>query len=95
MTIENKPYVSDPEGETILRDLIMRGGYANVIGVRVAKSLKLKVKAKNKKIAEENARTMCESLRIFNPVVSNCSITAIPKIKPLARGHSKTRHNRR
>jgi phosphoribosylformylglycinamidine (FGAM) synthase PurS component len=62
--------------------------------VRVAKSLKLMVKAKNKKIAEENARAMCESLRIFNPVVSDCSITTIPKIKPLDRGHLNTGYHK-
>jgi phosphoribosylformylglycinamidine synthase subunit PurS len=86
VTIENKPFVSDPEGETILRDLIIRGGYSNILKVRVAKSLKLVVKAKNKRIAEENAKTMCEDLRIFNPVVSDCSVTTIFKLKPRARG---------
>ena len=86
VTIENKPYVSDPEGETILRDLIIKGGYSNIIKVRVAKSLKLVVKAKTKKTAEENARTMCEDLRIFNPVVSDCSITTIAKLMPHTRG---------
>ena len=86
VTIENKPFVSDPEGETILRDLIIRGGYSNILKVRVAKSLKLVVKAKNKRIAEESAKSMCEDLRIFNPVVSDCSISTIFKLKPHARG---------
>ncbi|MGI0013335.1 MAG: phosphoribosylformylglycinamidine synthase subunit PurS, partial [Nitrososphaera sp.] len=27
--IENKPYINDPEGETIHRDLVVKGGYSN------------------------------------------------------------------
>ena len=77
VTIENKSYVGDPEGETILRDLIVKGGYSNITRVRIAKSLKLTIKAGNKSTAEETARMMCEDLRIFNPLVSDCSITAI------------------
>ena len=28
--IENKPAARDPEGETIWRDLVMKGGYSSV-----------------------------------------------------------------
>ena len=76
VTIENKPHVSDPEGETIHRDLIIRGGYSNVRSVRSAKNLKMIVSAESKKAAEQIVMRMCEELRIFNPIVSNCSVKA-------------------
>ncbi len=77
VTIENKRYVSDPEGETILRDLVVKGGYTNIKSVRTARNLKLTITAKSKNVAEESVRKMCKELRIFNPVVSNCSVKAI------------------
>ena len=30
VNIENKPYISDPEGDTILRDLVLKEGYSIV-----------------------------------------------------------------
>ena len=39
VVIENKPYINDPEGETIHRDLVVKGGYAQVKSVRAAKML--------------------------------------------------------
>ncbi|HEY6586982.1 MAG TPA: phosphoribosylformylglycinamidine synthase subunit PurS, partial [Nitrososphaeraceae archaeon] len=35
------------------------------------------VDAKNPKEAKVRVKKMCEELRIFNPVVSNCQITII------------------
>ncbi|MRN61406.1 MAG: phosphoribosylformylglycinamidine synthase subunit PurS [Nitrosopumilales archaeon] len=77
VTIENKPYVSDPEGETILRDLVVKGGYSNIKSVRSTKNLKMIITAKSKSVAEESVRKMCKELRIFNPVISNCSVKAM------------------
>ena len=77
VTIENKPYVSDPEGETILRDLVVKGGYSNIKSVRFTKNLKMIITAKSKSVAEESVRKMCKELRIFNPVISNCSVKAM------------------
>jgi len=77
VTIENKRYVSDPEGETILRDLVVKGGYTNIKSIRTTRNLKVTVTAKSKSIAEESVRKMCEELRIFNPVTSNCFVNAI------------------
>lgn len=76
MIIENKPYINDPEGETILRDLIARGGYSDVTSVRSAKLLKMVVKSKSGREAERTVRKLCEDLRIFNPVVSTCTVTS-------------------
>ncbi len=72
--IENKPYVSDPEGETIHRDLVVKGGYSNVQSVRSAKMLKMVVNSRSEKEAKQTVKKLCDELRIFNPVVSNCMI---------------------
>jgi phosphoribosylformylglycinamidine synthase PurS subunit len=77
--IENKPYINDPEGETIHRDLVLKGGYSNVQSVRSAKMLKMVVNSKTEMDAEATVKELCQELRIFNPVVSNCTIKATGK----------------
>lgn len=74
--IENKPYINDPEGETIYRDLVVKGGYSEVKSVRSAKMLKMSVNAVSEKEAEKTIQKLCEELRIFNPLVSNCTVKA-------------------
>lgn len=78
--IENKPYINDPEGETIHRDLVIKGGYSSVQSVRSAKMLKMLVNSKSERDAEDIVKKMCQELRIFNPVVSNCTIKASGKL---------------
>ena len=80
VTIENKPYINDPEGETISRDLITKGGYSNIESVRTAKTLKVIVLEKSEKEAEKVVRKLCEELRIYNPVVSNCGVTSVREL---------------
>jgi phosphoribosylformylglycinamidine synthase subunit PurS len=77
--IENKPYINDPEGETIHRDLILKGGYSDVQSVRSAKMLKMVVNSKTERDAEATVKELCQELRIFNPVVSNCTVKATGK----------------
>ncbi|MFN4336333.1 MAG: phosphoribosylformylglycinamidine synthase subunit PurS [Candidatus Nitrosocaldus sp.] len=72
--IENKPYISDPEGDTILKDLIVKGGYNNVKSIRVAKMLKVEVEADSAEDAKDMVKRMCEDLRLYNPVLSVCKI---------------------
>lgn len=76
VVIENKPYINDPEGETIHRDLVVKGGYTTVHSVRSAKMLKMGISSKSEKDAEKTVQKLCEELRIYNPVVSNCTIKA-------------------
>jgi phosphoribosylformylglycinamidine synthase len=78
--IENKAYINDPEGETIHRDLVVKGGYSNVHSVRSAKMLKMVVNSKTERDAQATVKKLCEELRIFNPVVSNCTVKAMGKI---------------
>jgi phosphoribosylformylglycinamidine synthase PurS subunit len=77
--IENKPYINDPEGETIYRDLVVKGGYSNVQSVRSAKMLKMVVNSKTQSDAESTVKKLCQELRIFNPVVSNCTVKVTGK----------------
>ena len=78
--IENKPYINDPEGETIHRDLVVKGGYRSVQTVRSAKMLKIVVNSRSEQQAEQSVKKLCEELRIYNPVVSNCTIKASSKL---------------
>ena len=77
VTIENKPGISDPEGDTILNDLILKGSYSGVTKIRSAKMLKFQVKEKNKKLAENKIRKLCDELRIYNPMVSKVTIDVL------------------
>jgi phosphoribosylformylglycinamidine synthase len=75
--IENKPYINDPEGETILKDLIAKGGYSSVKAVRTAKMLNITIEARDRKDAEAAVKKLCDELRIYNPVVSNCRVESV------------------
>ncbi len=70
VTIENKPGISDPEGETILNDLVLKGNYSSITKIRSGKILKFQIDENNKKLAEEKIHKLCDELRIFNPLVS-------------------------
>lgn len=72
--IENKPEINDPEGETILHDLILKGNNSPVKKIRSAKMLKFEVDAKNKKIAEKIVVDLCNEFRIYNPLVSHVTV---------------------
>ncbi len=74
VTIQNKPLAQDPEGETIKKNLISKGGYSSVKGVRSGKYLQLQVEAASADTAQALVSKMCNELRIFNPVVHTCSI---------------------
>ena len=47
--IENKPNISDPEGDTILNDLVLKGNNPSVKKIQVGKILKFTVDATDKK----------------------------------------------
>ena len=72
--IENKPGISDPEGETILKDLVLKGSYSSVKKIRSAKMLKFKINERNKALAEKKIQKLCDDLRIYNPMVSKITI---------------------
>lgn len=74
VTIENKAGINDPEGETILNDLVLKGNYSSVTKIRSAKMLKFTIKEKDKKSAEKKIRQICDDLRIYNPMVSQIRV---------------------
>lgn len=75
VTIENKKFINDPEGKTILHDLILKSQYLEIKSVRTAKVLKLTVDAETANEATKIVKKMCDELRIFNPIVSDCKIS--------------------
>ena len=74
MIIENKPNISDPEGDTILNDLVLKSKNSSVKEIRSGKILKFTVETSDKKNAEKIVENICQELRIFNPLVSNVVI---------------------
>lgn len=72
--IENKPGINDPEGETILRDLVLKKSHDSVSKIRSAKMLKFELKAKDKRTAEKKILKLCNDLRIYNPLVSQVTV---------------------
>ena len=74
--IENKPNISDPEGDTILNDLVLKSKNSSIKKIRAGKVLKFTVDTTDKKMAEKIVKNVCEELRIFNPLVSKVIIEA-------------------
>ncbi|MFB5631304.1 MAG: phosphoribosylformylglycinamidine synthase subunit PurS [Nitrosopumilaceae archaeon] len=74
VVIENKPSISDPEAETILKDLVLKGSYSSVKKIRLAKMLKFTIDEKTKDKAEKKIRKLCDELRIYNPMVSKITL---------------------
>ena len=74
--IENKPNISDPEGDTILNDLVLKSKNYSIKKIRAGKVLKFTVDTTDKKMAEKIVKNVCEELRIFNPLVSKVVIEA-------------------
>ena len=74
VTIENKPGISDPEGDTILNDLVLKGNFSSVSKIRSAKMLKFDIKEKNKVEAKKKVQELCDELRIYNPMISKVTI---------------------
>ena len=72
--IENKSGMSDPEGDTILNDLVLKGTHKSVSKIKTAKMLKFTIKEKDKKSAQSKVQEICDELRIYNPMVSKVVI---------------------
>ena len=70
VTIENKPGISDPEGETILNDLVLRGNYESVLKIKSAKMLRFTIEENSRESAQLKVQEICDEVRIYNPLVS-------------------------
>ena len=74
--IENKPGISDPEGETILNDLVLKSKNSSVKKIRSGKILRFTIVGNDIKSVEKKVEKICDELRIFNPLVSMATISA-------------------
>ena len=68
----------DPEGDTILNDLILKNKKTTIKKVRSAKMLKFVIEAKNQESAEKAVLRACNEFRIYNPLVSKVSLETLP-----------------
>ena len=75
VTIENKPGISDPEGETILNDLVLKGAHKTISKIGTAKMLKFTIQEKDGRTAQMAVQKVCDELRVYNPMVSRVSIS--------------------
>lgn len=75
--IEGKKNARDPEGETIMRDLMIKHGYDMVESVRSGKILKVILDATDEKAAENICWKMVNELRIYNPIAHMCTIKIV------------------
>ena len=73
--IENKPGISDPEGDTILNDLVLKGENKNIKEIRACTILKFSVTEKNENSAKQKIMKICDEMRIYNPLVSKVTAT--------------------
>ena len=73
--IENKPGISDPEGDTILNDLVLKGKNKHISKIRSGTILKFTITEKNEKSAQDKILKICDELRIYNPLVSKVTAT--------------------
>ena len=73
--IENKPGISDPEGDTILNDLVLKGKNKDITKIRAGTILKFSINEKNEESAKDKVIKICDDLRIYNPLVSKVTAT--------------------
>jgi phosphoribosylformylglycinamidine synthase PurS subunit len=74
--ISNKPQARDPEGETIIRDMIHKSGFSAVSEVRTGKLLAVKIQAASDEEACQKVTSMCNLLRLYNPVAHSLTVRA-------------------
>ena len=79
VVIENKPGISDPEGDTILNDLVLKGKNKNISKIRSGTILKFSITENDENAAKDEVLKICDELRIYNPLVSKLT-AAVEKI---------------
>lgn len=72
--IENKPGIRDPEGATILNDLVLKGNNSSVSEIKTGQILKFTIDDSDKESAAQTVQKICDDLRIYNPLVSKVTI---------------------
>ena len=64
--IENKPGISDPEGETILNDLVLKSKNSSVKKIRSGKILRFTILGNDVKSVEVKVKKICEIYCVGN-----------------------------
>ncbi|ABW01502.1 phosphoribosylformylglycinamidine synthase subunit PurS [Caldivirga maquilingensis] len=67
----------DPEGETILRDVVLASGVDYVVKVTSGKYLSFTVKSSDGEEAIKLVTNLCRDLRIFNPTVHKLIVLGV------------------
>tara|TARA_B110000263_G_scaffold59868_1_gene51320 strand:+ start:295 stop:555 length:261 start_codon:yes stop_codon:yes gene_type:complete len=75
VVIENKPGISDPEGDTILNDLVLKGDHKYITKISAGTILKFSIIEINEESAKNKVIKICDDLRIYNPLVSKATAT--------------------
>lgn len=73
--IENRPDIGDPEGSTILEDLVNRDGATDISNIRCSKNLCFTVQSKSPEDAVKIVREVCDRMRIYNPITSILNVS--------------------
>lgn len=84
VTISNRPGLRDPEGETILRDLVNRYKDTSVTDVRTSRLLRFRIEESTVEEAHKNISEMCSMLRIYNHLVSEAVIESKQVSSPIS-----------
>ena len=74
VVVSNKEGANDPEGATILRDLVSKSGFEKVKDIRSGKYLQVDVEARDGESAKRLVTRMCDELRIYNPAAHSIRI---------------------
>ncbi len=74
VVVSNKEGASDPEGDTIYRDLVSKSGFKQVKGIRSGKFLRVSVEAPDALAAKKLVARMCDELRIYNPAAHSVTV---------------------
>lgn len=74
VVVSNAEDASDPEGETIFRDLVSKSGFSQVKGIRSGKFLRVSVEAPDAETARRLVVKMCDDLRIYNPAAHSLTV---------------------
>ena len=74
VVVSNREGSSDPEGETIYRDMVSKSGFNQVKGVRTGKFLRFEVVAEDASAAKALVARMCDQLRIYNPAAHSITV---------------------
>ncbi len=74
VVVSNREGASDPEGETIFRDLVSKSNYKHVKSIRSGKFLRFDILAEDPDRAKDIVKKMCDDLRIYNPAAHSITV---------------------